>query len=293
MYSKHELHPIPLQSDACRPLLGHRRRRTPEVPERIRLKYLGGNGRGWLQHSGSRRFRLIQLALLACLAVGGLAAGFAGVFSAGGYNLLDSTPVIALGVVLALLFAGVRLLSSGSTVRGVTVLATLSWVAAVAVVLVRLAAAGVVPLDERDIQTWHLWPLFTLMGVVGVSTPLLMAALLLRLSSLLRHQKIGTRRWSFPAKLLLVATIAIAAAVALGPRVHQFIAVDACLDAGGAYDAIAGKCAFTESISQESSSPEAPWIDATSLGAGAVVSLLVLCALLAIDAMSNPDRRTR
>lgn len=205
----------------------------------------GRPGRG----NTKRHLLVVQVALLACLLVGALAAGAAGAFSIGAYSLLYTPPLINLSLTLILLFAGVRAIGGGTASRGVAVLATLAWASAVAVVLVRLAAAAVIPLDERNIQTWHLWPLFTLMGVLALSAPLLLAALVVRIRKRLLVS--DRRAWpsSFAARLVFLAAIAALTAVAFGPRVHQFVAVDACLDAGGTYGAAAEECIFTTSSS--------------------------------------------
>ena len=232
------------------------------------------------------------MGLLASLALGAVAAGATGLFSVAGYNLLSGSPVRVLSVVLILLFVTARMMSSATATRGAAVLATLSWAAAVAVVLVRLAAAAVIPPDERDVDTWHLWPLFTMMGIGVVSGPLLVAALLVRISPRVWRRGIRILPSRLPAKLLFALTIAAAAAVALGPRVHQWVSVDACLDAGGAYDAVYDKCLFSESSGQAHMAPAAAWIDARSAGVGALISLIVLSVHVAIDLLARSTRRT-
>lgn len=69
------------------------------------------------------------------------------------------------------------------------------------------------------------------------------------------------------------------------------VAVDACLDAGGRYDSASEECIFTVSTSDTREPRPSAWIDWTSLGIGGLVSLVVLSALLAIDAVSKSGTR--
>jgi hypothetical protein len=186
-----------------------------------------------------RSLRIVQIVLLACLVAGMLAAGAADIFGVNGRYVFPTQPVVLSALILGLLFVAVRALSQPRASFVASLLATLSWAAAVGVVLTRLTLAAATPSQMRTIDTWHLWPLFTLLWLLVASGPLLTAAVLIawftRRRQAADHNATASKT-SLATYLIVALVLSGALAVALGPRVQEWIAVDACLDAGGRFD---------------------------------------------------------